>query len=259
MKRLSICLIAAVAILALAAMPAMACNGTVGKAYKAKSDVDYWEQCYYIDPQYDSVIPVGPAYHFATQTQGGDVIIHYVGEQDFTATDRINRDRVHKVTWNRHVDGTAMIYAPYGTGTFAAMAMRAPQLAVQAQDHSGSIFPLTCYPLPVPPDTTNAVLLYSGPFVIKEVVKDIGNDAACFDANNPAPTSFADCLMKADGPWQDGLWNKIEYLNYHAKITGKQRVYNWTMEIREPGKICFEDRDGYDKCYLFGTDWPPVQ
>lgn len=248
MKRLSFCLIAAVAMLALAAVPAMACNGTVGKAYKAKSDVDYWETCYYIDPQYTgNTVPVGPAFHF-----GQEVLIHYVGEQEFTATDRINRDRVHKVTWNRHVDGTATIYSPWGTGTFAAMAMRAaPQLTVQAQGHTGAIFPLTCYPMSSPPDPlpTSADVLYNGPFVIKEVVKDIGNDSGCFDANNPAPTSFADCLMS--GSWYDGLWNKVEYLNYHAKITGKQHVYNWTMEIREPGKICYEDRDGFDSCYTY--------
>ena len=249
MKRMSICLIAAVAILALAAVPAIACNGTVGKAYKAKSNVEYWEQCYYL-PQATDTIPVGPAYHF-----GQEVIIHYVGEQEFVATDKINRDRIHKVTWNRHVDGTATIYSPWGTGTFAAMAMRAaPQLTVQAQDHTGAIFPLTCYLLPAPPDPlpTSADVLYNGPFVIKEVVKDIGNDSGCFDANNPAPTSFADCLMSnADGPWQLGIWNKVEYLNYHAKITGRQHVYNWTMEIREPGKICYEDRDGFDACYTY--------
>jgi hypothetical protein len=175
-----------------------------------------------------------------------------VGEQEFTATDRLDRNRTHKVTWNRHVDGTATIYAPYGTGTFAARAMSAmPQLTVQAQNHTGSIFPLTCYSTP-PPDLTGAVTLYNGPFVIKEVVKDIGNDSGCFDANNPAPTSFADCLMSnADGPWQLGIWNKVEYLNYHAKITGRQHVYNWTMEIREPGKICYEDRDGFDSCYTY--------
>jgi hypothetical protein len=82
----------------------------------------------------------------------------------------------------------------------------------------------------------------------------------CFDANNPAPTSFADCLMvNGQGePWQvTSLWNKVEYLNCHAKITGRQHVYNWTMEIREPGKICYEDRDGFDSCYAYeGTPQP---
>jgi hypothetical protein len=252
---MSICLITAAALLALVAVPALACNGTVGKAFKVKSDVDYWEDCYYVDPQVTgNTVPVGPAYHF-----GQEVIIHYVGEQLFTATDRLDRNRKHKVTWTRNVDGTATIYAPYGTGTFAAMAMRAtPQLTVQApaQDHAGTIFPLTCYPMDPPnPLPTPADVLYNGPFVVQEVVKDIGNDSGCFDANNPAPTSFTDCLMSnADGPWQLGLWENIEYLNYHAKITGRQHVYNWTMEIREPGKICYEDRNGFDACYLFGQE-----
>ncbi len=97
------------------------------------------------------------------------------------------------------------------------------------------------------------VQLYNGPFVVQEVVKDIGNDCRLLRAPNaPAPTSFADCLMKTSsgGDWITGPWNKIEYLNYHSKITGRQHVYNWTMEIREPGKICFQDRDGYDDCFI---------
>jgi hypothetical protein len=250
MNRLSFCLIAAVAVLALAAAPAMACNGTVGKAYKAKSNVDYWEECYYYPEPIPGVLPVGPAYHFQSP-----VLVHYVGEQEFTATDRIDRNKIHKVTWNRHVDGTATIFVQDwgGGGTFAASAMRSlPQLTVQAQAQTASIFPLSCWPTSAP-DPMPTQLLYNGPFVIKEVVKDIGNDSGCFDANNPAPTSFADCLMStAGGPWQGDQWNKVEYLNYHAKITGKQHVYNWTMEIREPGKICFEDRDGFDSCYTYG-------
>ena len=250
MKRASIYFITAVAILALAAVPALACNGTIGKAYKVKSDVDYWELCYYVDA--GNAAPVGPAYHFGAQTGNQDVVIHYVGEQEFTATDKLDRNRVHKVTWNRHVDGTATIYSAY-SGTFAAMSMAMsamPQLTVTAQDHTGAIFPLTCYTMSSAPDPLPTTVLYNGPFVIQEVVKDIGNDSGCFNANAPAPTSFADCLMS--GSWIDGLWTKVEYLNYHAKITGRQHVYNWTMEIREPGKLCFQDRDGYDDCFIYG-------
>ncbi|HET6491214.1 MAG TPA: hypothetical protein VFG28_15765, partial [Syntrophales bacterium] len=221
MKRASIYFITAVALLALAAVPALACNGTIGKGYKAKSDVDYWEQCNYYPEPIPGMLPVGPAYHFQQ-----DVLIHYVGEQEFTATDRLDRNKTHKVTWNRHVDGTATIYSLNGTGTFSAMAMSAmPQLTVEAQAQTASIFPLTCWPASAP-DPMPAQPLYNGPFVIQEVVKDIGNDSGCFDANNPAPTSFTDCLMNADSDWRASLWNKVEYLNYHAKITGKQHVYN---------------------------------
>jgi hypothetical protein len=248
MKQLSICLIAAVMVLALAAVPAMACNGTVGKAYKANSNVDYWEECYYSPEPIPGVLPVGPAYHFQMP-----VLVHYVGEQEFTATDRLDRSRTHKVTWTRHVDGTATIYA-YGTGNVAAMSMAMsamPQLTVTAQDHTGAIFPLACVPMDPAPDPLPTTVLYNGPFVVQEVVKDIGNDSGCFNANAPAPTSFADCLMS--GSWIDGPWTKVEYLNFHAKITGRQHVYNWTMEIREPGKICFQDRDGYDDCLTYET------
>jgi hypothetical protein len=235
-------------------VPALACNGTIGKAFKVKSDVNYWEQCYYVEA--GNASPVGPAYHF-----GQTVIIHYIGEQLFTATDRLDRNRKHKVTWNRHVDGTATIYAanPTGGGNFAAMAMSAmPQLTVQVQNQAVSIFPLTCYPMSAPdPAPVAADLLYNGPFVVQEVVKDIGNDSGCFDANAPAATSFTECLMSGGGSWIDGPWSNIEYLNYHSKITGRQHVYNWTMEIREAGKICFQDRDGYDECFTFETPAQP--
>ncbi len=119
MKRASICMITAVALLALVAVPALACNGTVGKAFKVKSDVDYWEHCYYIDPGQCCTRGTCLSLQQHRQITGMSSSIT-IGEQEFTATDRIDRNKGHKVTWNRHVDGTATIYSAYTGGTFAA-------------------------------------------------------------------------------------------------------------------------------------------
>jgi hypothetical protein len=62
MKRMSICLIAAVAMLALAAMPAMACNQPNGhKPFKAEGTIDFWEVCEYNPYTIPGIDIVGPA------------------------------------------------------------------------------------------------------------------------------------------------------------------------------------------------------
>ena len=257
MKRTISCLSAAVFVLVLFAAPAMACHGTIGKQFKDERNVDYWEYCVYIAPgapdPYLGAFPVGPAVHF-----GDEVFIHYVGEQDFTATDRLVKG-VHKVTWKRNVDGMATVYSvPTGGGPEMLMMRGATQLTVTTADTTAPIttpidlLPLVCSPaMPTDPDvlkiiadTTGKYKLYSGPFVVNEVVKDIGNDSGCFDANNPVAVNFLDCAFNT---W---LWDKIDYLSYSSKIKGP-KGYNWTMTIREPGKICFDDKYMDAVCFNF--------
>lgn len=254
MKRTVSCLSAAVFVLMLFAAPAMACHGTIGKQYKDERQVDYWEYCAYYGPASGIPSPVGPAVHFQRP-----VLIHYVGEQDFTATDRLVKG-VHKVTWKRNVEGTATVYSvPTGGGPEMLMMSVAPLLTVTPEGSTEpiDILPGICSPAyPAEPDVAKVILapdtykLYTAPFVVNEVVKDVGNDSGCFNANSPAPVNFLDCVYG----YGYGPWNAVDYMSYSAKIKGPMG-YRWTMTIRQAGTMCFDDKYVDAVCYNW-IPWP---
>jgi hypothetical protein len=240
MKRLSICLIAAVAMLALAVMPAMACNQPNGhKPFKAEGTIDFWEVCEYYPYTIPSTDIVGPAAFF-TKDSPQSVLIHFTGEMDFTA-----RDKNNKVTWHRHSNGTAIVYPLPDGGTFGASMAAArsvsPMAVVQTEVGPQSMYLFTCYPVPAP-DTIPDVTFYNGPFQIDELVKDMGNGFACYDPHNPSPVSLNECLMMTGTNW-----GEIDYAMYHVKFSG-HKVYWWKTVIPELGKFCYQEKGGYNTC-----------
>ncbi|MDH4135828.1 MAG: hypothetical protein OEW09_03795 [Anaerolineae bacterium] len=76
-------------------------------------------------------------------------------------------------------------------------------------------------------------ILYTGPFQVEEIARDIGGDA--------------DCL------WVDGqrawigncknLYSGMDFLNYSWKITGAS-VYYYNLSISAPGMWCFSSKQG---------------
>jgi len=76
-------------------------------------------------------------------------------------------------------------------------------------------------------------VLYSGPFQVEEIARDIGGDA--------------DCL------WVDGqhawigncknLYDGMDFLNYNWKIAGAS-VYYYNLSISAPGMWCFSSKQG---------------
>jgi len=242
MKRMSICLIAAVAVLTLAAMPAMACNQhNSHKAYKAEGTIDSWEVCYYQGAA-DGSAPVGPASFFMKdEPVKGDVLVHFTGEMAFNA-----KDKNGKVTWHRHTHGTAVVY-PNTTGgsvasSVAAARSAAPMAIVQTPVGPQSMYLYACDPVPAPIETPSEQPLYNGPFQIEELVKDMGNGFACYDPHNPTPVSFYECLQK-----EGTTWAEVDYMMYHLKFSG-HRVYWWKTLVPELGKLCYEEKGGYEYC-----------
>jgi hypothetical protein len=239
MKRMSICLIAAVAMLALAAVPAMACNNHPNSPYKAKSTVDFWEYCSYAG-ELNGESPVGPASYYDK-----DVLINFKGEQNFSA-----RVKNNKVTWHRHIDGTAYVYGATGSASVssaraASIMSNAPKVTVQSSVSPYSMYIFQCFPWEPAPDMTGVATEHTGPFALQEIVQDLGNGFACFDPTNPAPVSFYECLTM-----QGGDLTQIDYMMYHVKITGPGKPYHFKTTI-EPGKFCYDEKRGYASCMDF--------
>jgi hypothetical protein len=76
-------------------------------------------------------------------------------------------------------------------------------------------------------------VLYSGPFQVEEVARDIGGDANCLWEDGQHAWA-GNC---------DALKTKLDFLEYHWKITGAS-VYTFDASIKGQGNWCYSSTQG---------------